>query len=71
MEMFRQGVVNVQRIADVHKEWQEPSFDEMREGRTAWRLFNAATYALQGKVVSNPSSTQKLHSIIDGVCEAA
>jgi hypothetical protein len=43
MEMYRQGVVNIQRIADVHQEWERPSFPEMEEGGiTAWRLFNAA-----------------------------
>lgn len=68
MEMYRQGVINVQRIAEVEKEWESPSFDGF-EDHTAWRLFNAVTFALNGKVVSNPAATQKLHQVIDGVCE--
>jgi hypothetical protein len=68
MQMYRTGVINVQRIAEVEKEWETPSFVGF-EDRTAWRLFNAATFALNGKVLGNPQATQKLHSVIDGVCE--
>lgn len=66
MSMFRQGVIGVQRIADVHQAWQEPPH-EWGE-RTAWRLFNAATFTLTGKVAENPRGTADLHRIIDGVC---
>jgi len=66
MAMFRQGVINVQRIADVAKEWDEPSFAGFDE-RTAWRLFNAATTVLKGR--TEDYSTPKLHQVIDGVCE--
>ena len=38
---------------------------------TAWRLFNATTFALAGRIVENASVTPKLHQIIDGVCEAS
>ncbi len=66
MAMYRKGVINVQRIAEVERQWQEPEFDW--GGKTAWRLFNAATFALGGKVVENAEATPKLHKIIDGVC---
>jgi len=39
-------------------------FDE----RNAWRLFNAATFILTGKVVENPNTTPRLHKVMDGVC---
>ena len=68
MEMYRQGVINVQRIADVHNEWNEPTFKGF-EDHSAWRLFNAVTHALEGKITENPSFTQNLHKVIDGVCE--
>jgi hypothetical protein len=68
MELFRQGVINVQRIADVHREWLEPSLDGF-EDYTAWRLFNAVTTALEGRVDERPASTQQLHAVIDSVCE--
>ena len=68
MEMYRQGIINVQRIADVHNEWNEPTFEGF-EDCSAWRMFNAATHALEGRITENPSATQKLHDVIDGVCE--
>jgi hypothetical protein len=68
MQMWREGIIGVQRIADVAKEYDEPTFEEFAE-RNAWRLFNAATYALTGRVVENANITPKLHQVIDGVCE--
>ena len=66
--MYREGIVNLQRIPDVLKEWQEPTFPEFNE-RNAWHLFNAATFVLTGRVVENPNATPRLHQVIDGVCE--
>ena len=68
MTMFRHGVINVQRIADVIEQWDYPAYLEWGD-RTAWRLFNATTSALAGKVVENADLTPRLHRIIDGVCE--
>jgi Domain of unknown function (DUF932) len=67
MQMYRDGIINVQRIADVAREWDEPSFEEFNE-RNAWRLFNAATFALNGRIAENPAVTARLHQVIDGVC---
>jgi hypothetical protein len=67
MEMYRKGIITVQRIPDVLKEWQEPSHDW--GGQTAWRMFNAATFALTGRVMDNPDVTPRLFKVIDGVCE--
>lgn len=68
MQMFRQGVINVQRIPEVLNQWERPQFEEWGD-KTAWRLFNATTFALSGKVAEKPSVTRELHQIIDGVCE--
>ncbi len=68
MQMYREGIINVQRIADVAKEWDEPSFEDFNE-RNAWRLFNAATFALNGRIAENPGATARLHQVIDGVCQ--
>ena len=68
MRMYRDGIIGVQRIADVLREWQEPTHEEWG-GWTAWRLFNAATFALSGRVIENPNATPKLHKVIDGVCQ--
>jgi hypothetical protein len=67
MRMYREGVINLTRIADVNSEWHTPSHDW--GSKTAWRLFNAATFALKGRVAENPSVTADLHKVIDGVCE--
>ena len=69
MSMYRRGVIGVHRIADVNREWEEPTFDDFKEDRSAWRLFNATTYALNGRIAENPASTARLHQILDGVCE--
>lgn len=68
MEMYRKGIIGVQRIADVHHQWHEPEHDW--GDRTAYRLFNAATFALNGKVAEAPQLTKQLHQVIDGMCQA-
>lgn len=67
LQMYRAGIINVQRIADVMKQWEEPDYDW--GDRTAYRLFNAATHALEGRITENPGATAELHKVIDGVCE--
>lgn len=64
MEMYRNDVIGVQRIADVEQAWREPPHDWGE--RTAWRLFNAATFSLQGRTLES-DITPRLHKIIDGV----
>src|SRR3954462_14276547 len=49
----RRETINVQRIADVLKEWEEPTHEPWG-GWTAWRMFNAATFALTGRVMERP-----------------
>ena len=68
LDLYREGVINVQRIPDVLLEWEKPSFPNL-EDRNAWRLFNAVTFVLNGRVMDKPDATPKLHAIIDGVCE--
>lgn len=67
MRMYKEDVINVQRIPEVLQQWNNPVHDW--GDKTAWRLFNAATFALQGRVVENPRATTQLHQIIDGICE--
>jgi len=65
MQLYRKGVINVQRIPDVLEQWEQPTHDW--GDRTAWRLFNATTYALKGKVAEAPHLTRELHNVIDAV----
>ena len=67
MAMYRHGVINLTRIADVLTAYEDPPHDW--GDKTPWRLFNAATFALAGKVAENPTTTRMLHDVIDGVCE--
>ena len=72
LDLFRTGVINVTRIPEVVHEWETPSFEEFEDtGFSAWRLFNAVTFVLNGRILGEPQSTQGLHRIIDGVCTAA
>ncbi len=66
MAMYRQEVINLTRIADVLSAYEDPPHDW--GDKTPWRLFNATTFALAGKVAENPTTTRKLHDVIDGVC---
>jgi hypothetical protein len=66
MQLYRLGVINVTRISDVLEAYQEPPHDWGSE--TAWRLFNATTFALSGRVAENPEGTRQLHQVIDGMC---
>jgi hypothetical protein len=50
-------VVPVTRIPRVLREWREPRHPEFREGRTAWRLFNAFTEGLKGHLDALPGRT--------------
>ncbi len=53
MQMYRQQVIGVQKIADVLAQWDTPSHDW--GDKTGWRLFNAATHALNGRVAEKPA----------------
>ena len=64
-------VVPVTRVPDVLKEWREPRHPEFREGRTAWRLFNAFTEGLKGGLDALPRRTQALHGLLDAHCGLA
>lgn len=66
LEMYRKDVIGVQAIGHVLKAYDDPPHDW--GDRTAWRLFNAATFALAGKVAERPDLTKQLHQVIDGTC---
>jgi hypothetical protein len=67
MNLYRQDIIGVQRIGEVLEQWERPAHDWGE--KTAWRLFNAATFALAGKVAERPDLTKQLHQVIDGTCE--
>lgn len=65
MQLYRRGAITVTKIADVLGHYENPPFDW--GDRTAWRLFNAVTFALSGRVVENPTATTELHGILDAI----
>jgi hypothetical protein len=67
MNLYRQDIIGVQRIGEVLEQWERPAHDWGE--KTAWRLFNAATFALAGKVAERPDLTKQLHQVIAGTCE--
>jgi hypothetical protein len=66
MQMYRQDVIGVQAIGKVLDAYEDPPHNWGE--KTAWRLWNAATFALAGKVTERPDITKSLHQVIDGVC---
>jgi hypothetical protein len=66
LNLYREGVINIQRVPDVMAQFADPQHEEW-EDHTAWTLFNAVTFALNGRVIENSQATPKLHRIIDGV----
>lgn len=68
MRCYRCGVINVTRIASVLDAYEAPPFDW--GDRSAWRLFNAATLAMAGRVSESPAASSQLHQIIDAFCVA-
>jgi hypothetical protein len=68
LKLHRDGVINTQRIPEVMKEWDEPTFEEFGERKNIWRLFNGVTFCLNGMVAAKPALTRQLYQTIDGVC---
>jgi hypothetical protein len=66
MKMYRRKVIGVQAIGKVLDAYESPPHDW--GDKTAWRLFNAATFALVVRVAERPDLTKQLHNVIDGVC---
>jgi hypothetical protein len=69
LELYRQGVFPSKIIGDVNQEFYDPSFEEMRiQPLNGWRLFNAVTFVLTGKILGSPQTSQTLHRVLDDVC---
>ena len=62
-------VIPSTKIPFVLQEWRDPRHEEFRQGKTAWRLFNAVTEVLkQGALDRLPRRTTAFHGILDGHC---
>src|SRR5207248_10975814 len=64
LRLYREGIINIQRVPEVMEEWEHPTFPDLEE-RNAWRMFNAVTHVLSGRVIENPQATPRLHKVLD------
>lgn len=66
VEMVRARIIVPTKVKGVIEEWDNPRHPEHIEaGRTAWRLFNAATENLKGNLQELPKRTIALHGLLD------
>lgn len=60
-------VIGSTMIPEVLEQWRTPKHDEFK-ARTGWSLFNAFTEVMKGNVALAIPRTQKLHGLMDVVC---
>ena len=66
---FDRGGLNSSDIVSVLREWREPRHPQFAEGgKTAWRLFNAATETIKGDLWRLPARTRAIHQVLDEEC---
>ena len=69
IRFYDQHAVNVTDIPAVLREWREPRHPEFAEaGKSAWRLFNAATETIKGDLWRLPARTRMIHDVLDEEC---
>lgn len=69
IQFFDRGGLNSSDIVDVVREWRNPRHPAFEEcGRTAWRLFNAATQTIKGDLWRLPARTRAIHEVLDQEC---
>jgi hypothetical protein len=57
------GVLEIPRLI---REWREPAHQEfVHSGKTAWRLFNAATEIIKGDLWRLPARTRTVHTVLE------
>jgi hypothetical protein len=66
---YRQKLISYRYLDRVAQEWEQPSFEEFRDGKTAWRLLQAFTTCLGDRVMSSPTDyalrTIKLQGLLE------
>ena len=66
IQFYDKGALNITDVPWVLKEWRTPRHPEFVEaGKTAWRLFNAATETIKGDLWRLPARTRALHEVLD------
>jgi hypothetical protein len=70
LSMYRREIINLQRIPEVLRGWDNPVFGEFQD-RNVWRLFNAVTYSLAGRIFENTAITPRLHQLLSEICTSS
>jgi Domain of unknown function (DUF932) len=66
IQFYDKGAVNITDVPGVLREWRTPRHPEFLEaGKTAWRLFNAATETIKGDLWRLPARTEAIHEVLD------
>ncbi|MDA1278123.1 MAG: DUF932 domain-containing protein [Verrucomicrobia bacterium] len=66
IQFYDKHALNLSDIPGVLKEWRAPRHPEFVEaGKTAWRLFNAATETIKGDLWRLPPRTNAIHEVLD------
>lgn len=69
IRLYDAGALNITDVPALLREWREPRHPQfIRSGKTAWRLFNAATEVMKGDLWRLPARTKALHAILDATC---
>lgn len=69
IRLWDAGAIGTLEIPRLITEWRDPRHPELtREGKSAWRLFNAATETIKGDLWRLPARTRAIHTILDEVC---
>jgi hypothetical protein len=61
-------ILPITKVPDLLQEWRTPRHREFRDGKTAWRYFNAVTEILKGRLTELSRRCQALHGLLDWVC---
>jgi hypothetical protein len=66
IQLWDAEAIGVLEIPQVVREWRQPRHPEfVQSGKTAWRLFNAATEVIKGDLWRLAARTRAVHTLLD------
>ena len=66
IQLWDAGAIGVLEIPQIVREWREPRHVEFAQsGKTAWRLFNAATEIIKCDLWRLPARSRAVHAVFD------
>lgn len=69
IRLYDDRALNLTDIPSLLQEWRNPRHPEfVATGKTAWRLFNAATETIKGDLWRLPMRTRVIHNVLDNAC---